>query len=201
MTLSDVTDRWNLLGVAATTLCTCIGGFLVLPPLDYGSSSNWTHFGVFLVTVLVGLWSIPVALARGRHALKLWSLGTVVFVVLGTLCFFSYDNKMTLWTFEYGGQREISGAYLTPDAQSYEASLVRAGRSATAHDLAWEFGGNFADVWVSDGSRDRRLRWLLQLYLAQLLLFASAIICIVQTSFCVTQPPAPNPAEPRGAQL
>lgn len=31
MTLSDVTDRWNLLGVAATTLCTCIGGFLVLP--------------------------------------------------------------------------------------------------------------------------------------------------------------------------
>jgi hypothetical protein len=196
MTMTDLTDRWNLLGVAATTICTCIGGFLVLPPLDYGSS-NWTHFGVFLVTIIVGLWSIPVALATSRTALKLWFLGAVVFVALGTFCFFSYENKMSLWTFEYGGQREISGTHLTPDAKSYQETLVQAGRSATAHDLAWEFGGNFAEVWVSDGSREQRVEWLLKLYFAQLLLFASTIVCIVQASFCVTQSPGPRRSRTR----
>lgn len=185
MKLSELTDRWNLLGVIATAICTCIGGFLVLPPIDYGKD-NWSHFGVFLVTVLVGLWSVPVILWASKRAMRYWIVGTILFVALGTLGYFIYDQKMGLWTFEYGGQREIAGDQLTVEGQKVKEELIQAGRSPTNHDIAWEMGGNFADIWTNDGSRERRLHRLIELYLSELLLFASAVIAVAQSSFCAT---------------
>jgi hypothetical protein len=188
MKLSELTDRWNLLGVAATAICTCISGFLILPPIDYGRD-NWAHFGVFLVTAFVGLWSVPVTVWTSRRTVKLWVLATVFFVTLGTFSYFFYDRKMGLWTFEYGGQREVAGSRLSKGAENVKTDLTQAGRSATNHDIAWEMGGNFAEVWTDTDTRDRRLHWLLELYLAQLLLFASAMVTVVQASYCAKGPP------------
>lgn len=185
MKLNDLTKRWNMLGVIATAICTCISGFLVLPPVQ--AKDNWAHFGVFIVTVLIALWSVPIGLWESRRALMGWFTISVLLLCLGIAGYFLYDTRMSQWTFVYSGEREIAGRTLSVRAEKFVSDQNRKGRSATPADIVWEFGGNYSEVWPNTAERDQRLHVLLGIYLGELLLFASAIVSVIQVAFCVKQ--------------
>ena len=143
MSLHGITERWNLFGVTATALLTCVTGFVVLPPLDHGQDS-FTHFGIFIVTVMVGLWFIPTQLWVSRRARQGWMTGGVLMLALGIAAYFFYDSKLNDWTFEYpanSGQREIAGSVLSENAQTVATRLKQAGQVASPSNVAWEMGG------------------------------------------------------------
>jgi hypothetical protein len=92
-----LTARWNLLTGIATPICTCIGGFLLLPPLDL---SGGVKFGVFAVTLLIGLWLVPVQLYSTPRALPLWVASATAFVVLSISAFVLYNRVLDGWAFD-----------------------------------------------------------------------------------------------------
>jgi hypothetical protein len=186
MTLNNLTKRWNMLGAIATAICTCIGGFLVLPPAQ--AKGNWAHFGVFVVTALIALSSVPIRLWESRRALKGWLILSVLLFCLGITGYFFYDTRMSQWTFEYAGRREIAGKTFSACAVRFVSDQERKGRSPTPADIVWEFGGNYSEVWPNTAEREQRLHILLSIYLALLFLFASAIVSVIQVTFCVKQP-------------
>jgi hypothetical protein len=187
MDIDRLTKQWNVLVVFATSICTCIAGFLVLPPLGF-DEQTYVKFGVFAVTLILGLWLIPVRIASRRNALRRWGWLGVVLVAASICAFLAYNGVLDAWTFEYAGTREVAGSRLSSAAETTKVNLENQGRVATNHDLLWEFGGDLSMVWPDIRERTRRTDILLNFYLAQLLLFASAIVCVVQASYCAALP-------------
>jgi hypothetical protein len=147
--------RWNFLAGIATALCTCIAGFLKLPPLDYGNS-DWSKFGVFIVTLLVGFWLIPVQLFSKRKALRGWLASAAISTAAAAALYFAYSLRMNEWTFPYSGRLVVIGTNLSPRAAADQSEWTRMGRSVTNDELLWHYGGNSADVWPDLKERDHR---------------------------------------------
>lgn len=192
MPMHPIIARWNLLTGIATSLCTCIGGLLILPPLDYSSDygrAAWSKFGVFAVTLLVGLWLIPIQLYSSRKSLKLWVAGAAFFVIAAVGAYFAYNTTLDRWAFPYAGGLVVAGPNLSPQAAQTRRDWIRLGRTVTNADLLWQYGGNIADVWPDLDERNHRTYLLLELYLADLLLMASAIVTVAQASYCAAAKP------------
>jgi hypothetical protein len=199
MRVMKIVDRWNIFVVAGTALCTCIGGFLIAPPL-YKDSTSY-HFAVFLVTVLVALWSIPVSLWASRTDLRAWTAGAIVLFVLSISGYFFYDHLLSSWTFFYQPGKEppvqvIQGATLTQQAHDLKAHLLAQGRPAGPAVLLDAADSIYGEVWPNEDERESRARILERTYLALFLIFASTVVATVQATFCVNQTDSEGPVDP-----
>ncbi len=193
-----LTSRWNLLLTFATALSTCIGGFLILPPLHGQANSMWSHFGVFAVTLLVGLWFVPLTLYSKRKTLGTWVLLAIAVSVTAIVGFFYYQSVKASWTYTYdsGGSEQllVKGIKLTDEAagltpeQGCKASMKRhCCRGNDYECMLNEMGGNDSGeepVFNDTGTVDQRTNVLLAMYLIELYLLATAVITVVQTTYC-----------------
>ncbi len=190
MRIMKIFDRWNVFGVAAAALCTCIGGFLLPPPLRQDPGSY--HFAVFLVTLLVALWSIPVTVWSARTHLRPWLGIAVVLFALSISGYFFYNHLLSEWTFFYPpgtptAQREIAGATLSDDARKLQARLKSLEQDYGPARLVYLAGGEFSAIWPNTAERDGREQKLEWTYFSLWLVFASVVVGTVQATFCVTQ--------------
>jgi hypothetical protein len=197
MTLDQITSRWNALIAIAASIGACIGAFLLVPPVGEGGSA-WSKFGVFAVALFIGLWLIPLQLYSSRKSVKVWSAIAILLVVSSVVGYFLYSSKLNEWTFEYApGQVVVAGANRAKWALDFCEDGRRRGKTVTDKDLLFQAGGNFADVWPDPGDREHRTQVLLELYLAELLLLASAVVTVAQATYCAssTEVQKPVPAE------
>jgi hypothetical protein len=188
MTLDQVVSRWNLSLTFAVAVCTCIGGFLKLPPLLAQDAAAWSHFGVFAVALLAGLWFVPLQLYANRSYVRTWFISAIAFSILGIAGYFMYTSVADLWTFEYTpGMYVVAGAQLTPSALAAKQKLQQRGETVTNKAILWEEGGSIVNTWPDTDTRNHRIYVLLGLYLAELLFFATAIITVIQASYCASK--------------
>jgi hypothetical protein len=81
----------------------------------------------------------------------------------------------------------VAGSQVSKEAADVRNTWLSQGRSVTNHDLLWHFGGNIDDVWPDTRERAHRFYTLFGLYLATLFLLASAVVTVVQASYCATK--------------
>ena len=194
ISVAQIVQRWNVFAVAAAAICTCISGFIAAPPLYQDQTSF--HFLVFLATLLIAFWSVPLYLWNKRVHLQSWMLCAFVFLTLSVVGYFYYDKLLITWTFFYPPparaqaakpEREIQGYTLSRDSLLDEEQLIQAGELHGPAELAWDAGGQFGEVWPNPeerNSRERKLEWF---YIVLCLVFASTIVTTVQATYCLNQ--------------
>ncbi len=186
MTLDQITSRWNALVAIAVSIGACIGAFLLVPPVGQDGSA-WSKFGVFAVALFIGLWLVPLQLYSSRKSVKVWAAIAILMVGSSVAGYFLYTSTLDQWTFEYApGQVVVAGANPAKWASDLREDARRKGNMVTDKDLLFQAGGNFADVWPDPGDREHRTQVLLELYLAELLLLASAVVTVAQATYCAS---------------
>jgi hypothetical protein len=189
MTISDFQQRWNVLLALATAVCTVISGFLVIPQIG-AETVSWTRFGIVAVALLVGLWMVPMQLYASRRFLRYWVIASVFFFAASGATYYAYSNAIDKWTFPYPVDqkktRVVAGITLSPRSQKRRDDAARNKLVLTDQDLLVIADGRMVDVWPCDKERTHRLNALIGMYLLELLLLPSAMVTVVQASFCAT---------------
>jgi hypothetical protein len=190
MTISDFQQRWNVLLALATAVCTVISGFLALPQIG-ADTASWTEFGIVAVALLVGLWMVPMQLYASRRLLRYWVIASIFFFAASGATYYAYCNAINKWTFSFPADqskaRVVTGITLSSRAQTLRDNAARNKRPVpTDQDLLEIADGKMVDVWPCDEERTNRLNALIGMYLLELLLLPSAMVTVVQASFCAT---------------
>jgi hypothetical protein len=197
--LQQARKSWLVLAQGALWLGGILGSFLLPPPVGTQASDQklWLRLGQFIIAVVLGLvflasrrWRQP------RHAIG-WSCTALLFLLLGVVGFFRYQQLTLAWTAGYAGQKVVVGSVLTPAAQAY----VQSNPGISLEDLVMDFAGRTDAIWTGDSINRRRLV-LAAIYAGCLPLFTICLIAVVQAVGCGTHAPrgpnhhsrAPEPA-------
>ena len=78
----------------------------------------------------------------------------------------------------------MAGVTLSPESNRQRKDGERQGHVVPDRELLWTAGGQIGDVWPIDEERIDRAKLLTEMYLGELFLLASAVVTVVQASYC-----------------
>jgi len=162
-----------------------VGGFLVAPP--YGlDTEGWYKYGVFLVTILAGLWLVPIRAWSQKKFMWRWWMVATSLAVISTAALLYYTSLLDSWTVLYfRTDRVVIGKTLTSDARIYASAMRLRGEPVDDLRLLQEYGGNASSVWDPNEITGRQ-RLLTYWYLSSLLLLSSAAITVTEAVYSTT---------------
>ena len=173
-------ESWILLAQSTIWIAAVIAGFMLPPPVGTLDETRvWVRFAQFVITVLIGL-LVLAALRWNRKKNSLgWAALSVVFLLLGTVAFFSYQLYAARWTVPYSNQRVVIGHTFTKEGSEYHDQNP----NLTMEALVMHCAGKIENIWTRESLQQRRLL-LAGLYIFAMPLFTICIVSVLQALQC-----------------
>src|SRR5262245_49583510 len=186
--LKNSRNSWLILIQATAWIAAVIASFVLPPPIGTAAETKvWVRFAQFVITILIGLF-VLVALRWNRKKDVLpWAATAAAFLLLGTICFFTYQILATRWTTAYFGERILLGGTFTQHGAEYHAQNP----TLTSSNLLKNYAGQAEKIWTVESINERRF-FLAGIYVLAMPLFTICIISLLQAMQCATAEKAPR---------
>jgi hypothetical protein len=193
--LKQSRKSWVMLTQTTVWVAGAIAAFLLPPPSSMPEESRvWVRFAQFVITVVIGMVLLAVLRWKQKKDALRWGALSMLFLFLGTACFFSYQIFAARWTAIYNERPVVIGDVYTALGREYHEQNPH----LRPEDLLKHFTGKVEKIWTRESLQQRRLI-LAAIYVLAMPLFTICIMSIVQALQCAvaktkSRKRAPSPA-------
>jgi hypothetical protein len=188
-TLKETTKRlqstWIILVQVTIWIAAVIAGFLIPPPVGTMDERQiWVRFAQFFITIIIGFLLLAMLRWKRKKDAIAWAGVSLVFLVLSTTSFFSYQLFAARWSAKYNNESVVIGSTYSPAAREYHNQNP----NLTPDDLIMHYAGSLEKIWTRESLQQRRLL-LAAMYVVAMPLFTVCLMSILQAIQCATPPP------------